>query len=224
MCISVIKIYKLYVYFVAYFSHKKIEFVWFWLIDGNYELIPSDVGNGGYAAASLTMINTPFRYNRNSNKALKSPTPEINRQGFLALSSVTKSKQKSIFLFIRFVYDINIQESSNTCHVKFSIFLQKKLTIAPHQPFLHQPWPIITIPGDSWSKEFSWKTIEKGVICNPVTRLRETRETNTRGRGASVLFTNLIPCRVYRPEIDFAEFASRRQQSRRAGPFAKDVT
>lgn len=63
-------------------------------------------------------------------------------------------------------------------------FLTKKLTIAPHQPFLHQPWPIITIPGDSWSKEFSWKTIEKGVICNPVTRLRETRETNTRRIGS----------------------------------------
>lgn len=113
--------------------------------------------------------------------------------------------------------------------VKFSIFL----TITHHtfeRDFLHQS--IIKMIVQRWftsrSKEFSWNDREtvKRIICNllPFPLYAITRETNRRGDEIGSFYeSHPVPSLSAQLEIDFAEFASRRQP-RRAGPFAKDVT
>lgn len=76
------------------------------------------------------------------------------------------------------------------------------------------------------SKEFS--TIVERVICNssPLPSYYERHEKQTdegTRRIGSFYESHPVPSLSAQLEIDFAEFASRRQ-ARRAGPFAKDVT
>lgn len=77
------------------------------------------------------------------------------------------------------------------------------------------------------SKEFSrWNDREtaKMVICNPPSYERHEKQTDEGTRRIGSFYeSHPVPSLSAQLEIDFAEFASRRQP-RRAGPFAKDVT